>query len=155
MGGTTVSESSLHAASWIEPDTHHEYPTSYLAYRRAREAQERTPARHCGLGPHVDRLLSRHWRDRAESDIDVVLTFRPDSPPRVRRIVAEVLRAIRRGRPADDAIRRVARRFGLRQARARAFITAGIDYELRARQDLTAPISGAAWPSSTQLADWR
>jgi hypothetical protein len=72
----------------------------------------------------------------------------------VQRIVAEVLRAIRRGRPADDAIRRVARRFGLRQANARAFITAGINYELRARQDLTAPISGMSWPSSSVLADW-
>ena len=148
-----MSESSLQTASWIEPGTHREHPTSYLAYRRAREAQERTPARHCGLGPHVDRLLSRNWPART-SDIDVVLTFRPGLPPRVQRIVAEVLRAIRRGRPADDAIRRVARRFGLRHARARAFITAGIDYELRARQDLTAPISETSWPSSSVLADW-
>jgi hypothetical protein len=135
-----VSEVNVQAASWIDPGTHHEYPTSYLAYRRAREAQERTPARHCGLGPYVDRHLFRYWRERAASEIDVVLTFRRGSPPRVQRIVAEVLRAIRRGRPADEAIRRVARRFGLRHARARAFITAGIDYELRARQDLTGPL---------------
>jgi len=153
-GRHTVSESSLHAASWIDPGTQHEYPMSYVAYRRAREAQERTPARHCGLGPYVDRHLSRHWRERAASDIDVVLIFRPGSPPRVQRIVAEVLRAIRRGRPADDAIRRVARRFGLRHARARAFITAGIDYELRVRQDLTASIGGLSWPRSGVLSDW-
>jgi hypothetical protein len=149
-----VSEANLHAASWIDPGTHHEYPVSYLAYRRTREAQERTPARHCGLGPYVDRHLSRRWRERPASEIDVVLTFRPGSPPRVQRLVAEVLRAIRRGRPADEAIRCVARRFGLRHTRARAFITAGIDYELRARQDLTVSIGGVCWPPSSVLADW-
>jgi hypothetical protein len=45
--------------------------------------------------------------------------------------VGEVLRAIRRGKPAGDAIRYVARRFGLRHTRARALITAGIDFEVR------------------------
>jgi hypothetical protein len=107
------------------------YPVAYGAYRRAREAQERTPARHCGLGPEVDRHVWRRWRMPAVSRVDVVLTFRPGASPRVQRIVSEVLRSIRRGRPAGDAIRRVARRFGLRQSHARAFITGAIGYETR------------------------
>jgi hypothetical protein len=118
---------------WIEPGTQQEYPISYLAYRRAREAQEKTPPRHRGLGPEVDRYLARGWRESPQPDVDIVLTFRPGTPPRLRRIVAEVLRAIRRGRPAGDAIRHVARRFGLRHARACALITAGIHYEVRSR----------------------
>lgn len=118
---------------WIEPGTHREYPMSYLAYRRAREAQEKRPPRHRSFGPEVDRYLSRRWRDSPMPDVDVVLTFRPGTPPRLRRIVAEVLRTIRRGRPAGDAIRHVARRFGLRYGRAHALITAGIDFEVLSR----------------------
>jgi hypothetical protein len=106
---------------------------SYPAYRRAREAQEKTPPRHRGLGPEVDRYLARGWRESSEPDVDIVLTFRPGAPPRLRRIVGEVLRAIRRGQPARDAIRHVAWQFGLRHARACALITAGIDYEVRSR----------------------
>jgi len=129
-----VNEAGSPLPFWIEPGTQREYPISYLAYRRAREAQEKTPPRHRGLGPEVDRYLARGWRESPEPDVDVVLTFRPGTPPRLRRIVAEVLRAIRRGEPAGDAIRHVARRFGLRRARACALITAGIDYEVRSRQ---------------------
>src|SRR4051812_46433172 len=106
------------------------YPTAYGAYRRAREAQEKMPARHCGLGPEVDRHVWRRWRIPV-ADVDVVLTLRPDASPRVQRIVSEVLRSIRRGRPAGDAIRCVARRFGLRQSHARAFITKAIALETR------------------------
>jgi hypothetical protein len=126
-----VNELGGRVASWVDPGTYHEYPTSYTAYRRAREAQERMPPRHRGLGPDVDRYLARRWRDSVPPDVDVVLTFRPGAPPRLRRIVGEVLRAIRRGKPAGDAIRYVARRFGLRHPRARALITAGIDFEVR------------------------
>jgi hypothetical protein len=106
---------------------------SFAAYRRAREAQEKTPPRHRGLGPEVDRYLARGWRDGVAPDVDVVLMFRPDAPLRLRRLVAAILRAIRRGAPAGDAIRRAARRFGLRHARARALLTAGIDFEVRSR----------------------
>jgi hypothetical protein len=120
---------------WVEPGTRHAYPMSYRAYRRAREAQEKMPARHRGLGPEIDRHVWRCWRRAAPPDVDVVLTFQPDVPPRVQRIVAEVLRAIRRGKAAPEAIRHVARRFGLRHARARAFITAGIGFEVRTRDD--------------------
>ena len=128
-----MSEASRPVAFWVEPGTHQEYPIPYLAYRRAREAQEKRPARHRSFGPEVDRYLSRRWRDSPVPDADVVLTFRPGTPPRLRRIVAEVIRAIRRGRPARDAIRHVARRFGLRHARAYALITAGIDFEVLSR----------------------
>jgi hypothetical protein len=129
-----VSELRRRVASWVEPGTHQEYPTSYAAYRRAREAQEKSPPRHRGLGPDVDRYLARRWRDSVRPDVDVVLTFRSGAPPRLRRIVAEILRAIRRGAPAGDAIRHVARRFGLRHTRARALLTAGIDFEVRSMQ---------------------
>jgi len=129
-----VSEAGHPLAFWVEPETQQEYPVSYVAYRRAREAQEKTPPRHRGLGPEVDRYLARRWRESPEPDVDVVLTFRSGTPPRLRRIVAEVLRAIRHGRPASDAIRHVARRFGLRHSRACALITAGIDFEIRSRR---------------------
>jgi len=126
---------SSDAVFWVEPGTHDEYPMSYFAYRRTREAQERAAPRHRGLGPDIDRYLARRWRSGPALDVDVVLTIREGVSPRVRRIVAEVLRAIRRGRRAKDAVRHVARRFGLRPARARAFISSAIDFEIRVRRD--------------------
>lgn len=149
-----MSEWGDRAVSWIEPGTHDEYPMPYLAYRRAREAQERMPARHRSLGPDLDRYLCRRWRRDASSDVEVVLTFRPDVSPRVQRIVSEVLRAIRRGRPAPDAIRQVARRFGLRHAHARAFITAGIGFEIRSRLSEAASVGGPAPSSCSLSSDW-
>lgn len=123
---------------WIEPSTQMAYPTSYRAYRRAREAQEKPPPRHCTLGAEIDRYVWRHWQGPAISDVDVILAFRQGAPPRVQRLVGEVLRAIRRGRPAGEAIRHAARRFGLRHARARKFITEGITFEMRERSDAVA-----------------
>jgi len=58
--------------------------------------------------------------------------------------VGEVLRAIRRGRPAADAIHHVARRFGLRHANARAFISAGLRFEMLPRHDAMAPVGTEA-----------
>jgi hypothetical protein len=120
---------------WIEPETGLTYPTAYRAYRRAREAQEKLPARHRSLGPEVERRVWQHWRQPAAADVDVVLTFRQGASPRAQRIVGEVLRSIRRGRPAGEAIRHVARRFGLRHGHARAFISASITFEVRAQHD--------------------
>jgi hypothetical protein len=134
------------AECWLEPETGLTYPTSFGAYRRAREAQDKSPARHRGLGPEVDRRVWQHWR-RSAPNVDVVLTFREGASPRAQRIVGEVLRSIRRGRPAGEAIRRVARRFGLRHAHARAFITASIAFEVRAQHDQ--PRS-----STSPLSDW-
>jgi hypothetical protein len=116
---------------WIEPDTRQPYPTAFPAYRRAREAQERSPARHQRLGLEIDRYAWRQWQGRATPSVDVLLTFRHGTSPRVQRMVAEILRGIRRGQPAGDAIRHVSRRFGLRQTRARAFIGDCLGFELR------------------------
>lgn len=118
------------AAHWIEPGTDHIYPLSFRAYRRAREAEEKSPPRHRTLGPDIDHYVWQRGLNLAASGVEVHLTVRPDASPRIQRIVSEVLRAIRRGHPAGDAIRHVARRFGLRQAHARAFITASIGFEL-------------------------
>jgi hypothetical protein len=119
------------AVSWVEPETGRSYPLSYPAYRRTREAEERFPPRHRSLGPDVDYYAWRRWRDSSAPEVEVFLTLRPDTPPRLRRIVSAILRAIRRGEPAGDAVRHVARRFGLRHARARALITSCVGYELR------------------------
>jgi hypothetical protein len=137
----------LEERCWIEPQTGVTYPTSYGEYRRTREAQEKALARHRGLGPEVDRKVWQHWRRRWEPDVDVVLTFRTGASPRVQRLVAEVLRAIRRGRPAGEAIRHVARRFGLRHGQAHAFISAAIAFELRVHGD-------QSWTWNSSLAGW-
>ncbi len=129
---------------WIEPRTHLAYPLSFTAYRRTREAQEKSPPRHRGLGPEIDRYVWRRWQRSAAETVDVVLTFRPGTSPRVQRIVSEVLRAIRRGQPAADAIHHVARRFGLRQANARGFISAGLRFEMLPRNDFMAPVGTEA-----------
>jgi len=113
---------------WIDPGTREAYPLAYGAYRRKREAQEKRPPRHRQLGPDIDYFLWRRWQTMA-SDVEIVLAVRPDAPLRVQRLVAHVLVAIRRGRSASEAIRRVARQFGLRHGRACAFITAGITFE--------------------------
>jgi hypothetical protein len=136
--------------AWIDPGTDQVYPLSYYAYRRTREAEEKTPARHRTLGPDVEHYIWQRGFSAAAPEAEVSLTVRPDAPPRVRRMVAEVLRSIRRGRPASDAIRRVSRRFGLAQTRARAFLTASIDFEIRPRNDAIAYFA-AAQRSSTSF----
>jgi hypothetical protein len=124
------------APDWVDPETRQAYPTSYHAYRRTRESQEKTPPRHCRIGPAVDHEVWRSWRGAPAPAVDIVLTMLPDAPPRVQRLVGEVLRAIRRGRPAGEAIRQAARRFGLRHARAQAFIAASITFEQRPQYDV-------------------
>jgi hypothetical protein len=66
--------------------------------------------------------------------------------------VGEVLRAIRRGQPATDAIHQVARRFGLRHANARAFISAGLRFEMLPRHDAMATV-GIEASSNNLLSD--
>jgi hypothetical protein len=131
------------ATYWIEPGTDHVYPLSFRAYRRAREAEEKPLPRHRTLGPDIDHYVWRRGLNSAAPGAEVHLTVRATAPPRVRRIVSEVLRAIRRGHPAGDAIRHVSRRFGLRQAHARAFISASIGFELRPDGDTT-PLGASA-----------
>jgi hypothetical protein len=115
---------------WIEPGTDDVYPIAYHAYRRKRESQDKRPARHRQLGPDIEHLVWRRWLATV-SDVDIVLAVRPGAPPRIQRMVAEVLSGIRRGRSASQAIRDVARRFSLRHGRARAFISTNITLERR------------------------
>jgi hypothetical protein len=131
------------SAYWVDPGTDQMYPLSYRAYRQTREAEEKTPPRHRTLGPDVDHYVWRRGLGPGTPEAEVSLTVRPDAPLRIRRLVAEVLRSIRRGQPAGDAIRQVSRRFGLAQTRARAFITASIDFEVRPRPYTIASFSGA------------
>ena len=141
------------APYWVEPETLQTYPTSYAAYRRAREAEDKRPPRHRTLGPDVDHFLSRRWRTHVP-EVEVRLTMRPDASPRIRRIVNEILRAIRKGQPASDAIRQVSRRFGLRHSRTRAFITASLGFELLARPDTSAPFAMGLSSLNSALAEW-
>ena len=142
--GSSVEPSPHHEqaapAHWVEPGTAHCYPLPYSAYRRAREAQEKPPARHRALGPDIDHYLWRHRQLMA--DVDILFIVREGTPPRIRRIIAEILVAIRRGHPANDAIRHVSRRFGLRPGRARALITPCIGFEAHASLEELSPSSG-------------
>src|SRR5262245_45830092 len=139
---------------WVEPDTQQTYPTTYVAYRRAREAQERPPARHQKLGLEVDRYAWRRWQARTTPGGEVLLMFRDGTSPRIQRMVAEILRGIRRGQAANEAIRHVARRFGLRQTRARAFIGDCLRFEVRPREDTAHPLLGTALGAASCLADF-
>ena len=141
------------APYWVEPGTLQTYPTSYPAYRRAREAEDKRPPRHRSLGPDVDHFLSRRWRTHVP-EVEVRLTMRPDASPRIRRIVSEILRAIRQGQSAGAAIRQVSRRFGLRHSRTRAFITASLGFELLSRPETTAPFPMGLSSLNSALAEW-
>lgn len=134
---------------WAEPGTPHTYPLSFEAYRRTREAEERPLPRHQGLGPAVDHFVWNRWRIAPTPEVEVLLTMRADAPPRIRRMTAEILRAIRHGQPAADAIRHVSRRFGLRRARAQACLAACLGVELLPIQHDAAPSVGTVrWPFS-------
>jgi hypothetical protein len=142
-------------ACWAEPGTQQTYPLSYEAYRRVREAEEKPLRRHQPLGIAADHYVWERWRVRHSPDVEVGLTMRADAPPRIRRMVAEILRAIRRGRPADEAIRHVSRRFGLRQTRVHACLAACLDVQLQPIQDDLTPTVGGVllWPFNSP-ADW-
>ena len=148
--GVGVGGLSPGSAYWVDPGTDQVYPLSYRAYRQTREAEEKTPSRHRTLGPDIDHYVWRRGLNPGTPETEVTLTVRPDAPLRIQRLVAEVLRSIRQGQPAGDAIRHVSRRFGLAQTRARAFITASIGFEVRTRQDTVAAFSGIQ-PSTTSV----
>ena len=132
---------------WVDPGTDQVYPLGYRAYRQTREAEEKTPARHRTLGPDVDYDVWRRGRSPGAPELEVSLIVRPNAPLRIRRMVAEVLRSIRRGQRPADAIRHVSRRLGLAQTRVRAFITASIDFEVQPPPDAIASFSGAPQPT--------
>ena len=129
-----AEEGSASTGRWAEPGTAHWYPLPFLAYRRMREAEDKPHSRHRAFGQDIDHYLWRHRRHLA-GDVDVLLTVRENTPPRIRRMIAEILVAIRRGHPADDAIRHVSRRFGLRPGRTRALITPCLGFEAHAPSD--------------------
>ena len=58
-----------------------------------------------------------------------------------------VLRSIRRGHPAGEAISKVGRRFGLRHRQAHAFISSAIAFEVRAQHE-------QRWSSKSSLVAW-
>lgn len=130
---------------WVEPRTRRVYPLAFEAYRRRREAQERPRSGHRALGPAVDGYVWRRWGDPRSPDVEILLTLRADTSPRLRRLVAEILRAIRRGRSAPEAIRQVARRFGLRQTQARACLAACLGFTTRARGDAISRLAERPW----------
>jgi hypothetical protein len=137
-------------ASWADPGTLNTYPLSYEAYRRAREAEERPLPRHQLLGAAVDRHVWDRWRVPRAPEVEVQLIMHPDAPPRIRRMAAEILRAIRRGRPAEEAIRLVSRRFGLRQSRAQACLAACLGVQLRPIDEHLVPaVVAVQWPFSS------
>ena len=136
---------------WIEPGTARAYPFAYDAYRRLRESQDRRLPRHQLLGAQVDRHVWRRWRVRATASVDVLLTVRGASP-RLRRMVAAILASIRRGHPADEAIRIVSRRFGLPQSRTRAHLAGCVGFELRRHE--TPPWASGDPALACPLTDW-
>jgi hypothetical protein len=130
---------------WIDPRTSHVYPLTFAAYRREREAEERPLRAHRTLGPDVDWHVWQRWGDTRSADVEILLTVRPDTSPRIRRLVAEVLRGIRRGRSAADAMRQVSRRFSLPPRRMRACLAACLGFTARARGDAVSRLGERPW----------
>ena len=139
MGGARYSD------YWIDPRTGHVYPLTFEAYRREREAEERPLRAHRVLTPDVDWHVWQRWGKTRSADVEILLTVRADTPPRIRRLVAEVLRGIRRGRSAADAMRQVSRRFSLPQRRMRACLTACLGFTARARGDAVSHLGERPW----------
>lgn len=133
--------------SWIEPHTCRAYPFRYEAYRSVREAQERPIPGHRTLAADVDYYVWRRWGTARSPDVEIRLTLRHGTSPRIQRLVGEILRAIRSGRPAPDAIRQVSRRFGLRPTRARACLAACLGFATLPRGDGLSRLAERPWLS--------
>jgi len=132
---------------WIEPCTGRSYPTNFEAYRRQRETEERPQRAHRTMGPDVDRYVWRRWGSERTDDVEVVLTLRSNTPPRIRRVIGEILRGIRRGATAAFVIQQVSSRFKLRQARMRACLAACLGFTRRARGDALSRVTERPWLS--------
>jgi hypothetical protein len=145
MGGSDSSDQ--HYDYWVEPRSHRGYPLAFEAYRRHREAEERPLSRHRRLSPDVDGYVWRRWGNTRSPDVEILLTLRVDTSPRIRRLVAEILRVIRRGTSATEAIRRVSRRFRLRQTHTRACLAACVGFMTRSRGDAISALSEQPWLS--------
>ena len=110
----------VNEGGWREPLTRGLYPFSFEAYRARRESEERWPPRHQRLGAQVDREQWRQWA--IPGPVVVELVVRSTAPPRIQRIIGEVLRAIRHGASAKQAIRAAARRLRVKPVRVRSWI---------------------------------
>lgn len=143
----TASNREHHSDHWVEPHTLDAYPVRYEAYRRIREAQDRRRPGHRALGPDVDHYVWQRWGRTRSPDVEIILVLRAGTPTRIRRLVAEILRAIRRGRPASEAIREVSRRFGLRPARTRACLATCVGFALLPRGDDLSRLTERPWMS--------
>jgi len=135
------------SAYWVEPCTGQIYPHAFEAYRRRREAEERPPSRHRGLGPDVEGYIWRRWGARRSPSVEVQLTLRAGTSPRIRCLLTKILDAIRRGRSARDAIRLVSRRFGLRQMQIRSCLAACLRFTTCARGDALSRLAEPPWLS--------
>lgn len=134
-----------HPGYWVEPRTRHTYPLAFEAYRRRREAEERPPSGHRGLGPDVDGYVWRRWGNTCSADVEIHLTLRAGTSPRIRRLVAEILRVIQHGHSANDAIQRVSRRFGLRQTQTRSCLAASLGFTTYPRGDAISCLAERPW----------
>ena len=132
---------------WVEPHTGQAYPVAFEAYRRRREAEERPPSRQRGLGPDVDCYVWRRWGNRQSADVEVLLTLRDGTSPRIRCLFTQILCAIRRGRSARDAIRRVSRRFGLRERQTRSCLAGCMAFTTCPRGDALSRVAERPWLS--------
>jgi hypothetical protein len=132
---------------WMEPRTGRVYPLTFAAYRRQREAEEQPRRGHRAFGPYVDSYVWRRWGHARTPDVDIVLTLRAGTSPRIRRLVTETLGLIKRGRSAAAAIRQVSRRFGLRQTRTRACLAACIAFTAWPRGDALTRLAERPWLS--------
>jgi hypothetical protein len=130
---------------WIEPCTGKSYPLAFEAYRRQRETEERPHRAHRTMGPDVDEYVWRRWGNERSNDVEVEMTLRPNTPPRIRRLIGEVLRGIRRGATAAFVIQQVSTRFKLRQARMRACLAACLGITKRARGDALSRVAERPW----------
>jgi hypothetical protein len=98
------------------------YPFAFEAYRARREREERWPPRHQRLGAQVDREQWRHWA--LPGPVVVELIVRSTAPPRIQRTIGEILRAIRHGASANQAIRAASRRLRVKPMRVRIWLAA-------------------------------
>jgi hypothetical protein len=133
------------AGCWVEPCSGRVYPFEFEAYRRRREAEERPRSGHRTLGPDVDAYVWRRWGTTRSPDVEVLLTLRPETSPRIRCLLAQILRSIRLGHPASEAIRQVSRRFGLRQTQTRACLVQCVGFAMCPRGDTLSRLAERPW----------
>lgn len=125
MSGVEWWRLVVEPGEWVEPTTRNAYPLAFEAYRQKREREERWPSRHERLGHQVERHQWQQWTTGPQ--IAVTLAMRPTAPPRIQRVIREILRAIRNGRSANQAIHQASQRLRVKSFRVRSWIAAHIE----------------------------